>query len=236
MRSAFSIVFAGSLVALAGCASTPPIPTPTLQTGPNAEVTIDGLVRVDNSVMQLAYMKPNLDLIGFDKFMIDPVVVAYQKDPRGRTRSPRLGGGVDNFALRPSQMETLKSMFMEKVVEALSEGDGYEIVTEPGPDVLRLKASLIDLVVTAPTDRSGRGALFVRSYGMVSLILEVRDSQSGEILARAGDRRDPTRDTNDRLAEVSPQFMRADVARLFEFWAALVRDRFDELRAVGPTN
>ncbi len=225
MRGAFSI---GVLVAVAGCASTPP-PPPTLQTGPDAEVTIDGLVRVDNAAVPVSYQKPDMDLEPYTRFMLDPVEVAYQKDP-GSRRQTGVAGADDNFALTPRQMENLRGGFQEAVVKALTENNGYELTTEPGPDVLRISASLLDLVVRVPTDRMGRQRSYTRSYGLVSVILELRDSESGEILARAGDRRDPTRDTTSSLAEVSPVFVRADTERLFRYWANLLRERLDALR------
>jgi len=225
MRGVFSI---GIFVAVAGCASTP-APPPTLQTGPDAEVTIDGLVRVDNAAVPVSYQKPGMDLKPYTRFMLDPVEVAYQKDP-GNRRQTGVAGADDNFALTPRQMENLRGGFQEAVVKALTENDGYELTTEPGPDVLRINASLVDLVVGVPTDRMGRQRSYTRSYGLVSVILELRDSESGEILARAGDRRDPTRDTTSSLAEVSPVFVRADTERLFRYWANLLRERLDALR------
>jgi hypothetical protein len=130
-------------------------------------------------------------------------------------------------------METLKEVFRNSIVEALTEDGGFELATEPAPDVLRITASLIDLVVRVPTQSAGRQDMWTRSYGLVSLILELRDSQSGEILARGGDRRDPTRDTNVRMASVNRSFVRADVTRLFEYWADLLRERLDAFRGMG---
>ncbi len=159
MKSYMCKVFStGILVVVAGCAATPP---PTLQTGPGAEVTVDGLVRVDNAVVPVAYRKPDMDLTPYTRFMLDPVEVAYQKDP-GNTRRSGIGGANDNFALSPSQMETLKGMFHEAVVEALTKDDRYELTTEPGPDVLRITASLIDLVVRVPTQMAGRQDVYAR--------------------------------------------------------------------------
>jgi len=216
----------GILVVVTGCAATPP---PTLQTGPNAEVSADGLVRVDNSVVPLAYLKPDMDLTPYTRFMLDPVEIAYQKDPGNRRRSD-FAGTVRNFALSQSQMEDLQEMFQEAVVEALTEEDGYELTTEPAPDVLRITAALIDLVVAIPTEMSGMQDVYTRSYGMVTLVLEVRDSQSGEILARAADRRDPTRGTDVRMARVYPGAARVDTRFLFEHWGDLLRERLDALR------
>ena len=218
------VLLTGVLVTSASCASGPR-PEPTLQTGPEAEVTIDGLVRVDNPVVGVAYRKPDMDLSQYKRFMLDPVEVAYQKDPGARRRST--GVGEANFALTPRQMENFRTGFQEAVVKALTENDGYELTTEPGPDVMRINASLIDLVVSVPTESAGRDDVYARSYGMVSLILELYDSESGEILARAGDRRDPTRNTDIRLASVNPTFVRADVERMFKYWADLLRERFD---------
>ena len=127
-------------------------------------------------------------------------------------------------------MNDFKRYFQEAVVEALSRDDGYRIVDAPGPDVLRITAELIDLIVRIPTQRTAvRGSTFTRSYGEVTLVLEARDSQSGEILARAAERRDPT--TGD-MVEVQRTSVIADVRRLFQYWAGIVRERLDELRAV----
>jgi hypothetical protein len=224
VRGIFSL---GLLALVSGCATaTPP---PTLQTGPDAEVTVDGLVRVDHAVLPLVWRKPDMDISSYTRFMVDPVEVAYQKDPGGRTGSMMAGGNA-NFALSRSQMESFRSRFQEAVVESLTKDNGYELTTEPGPDVLRITASLIDLVVKVPTERAGRQEVYSRSYGLVTLVLELRDSESGEILARAADRRDPTRNTDMRLAHVSPGLVRRDVDILFEHWADLLRERLDVFR------
>ncbi len=221
----------GAAGMLAGCASAPS--APTIQSGPDAEVTADGLYRVDNSIMPLAWMKPDMDLRPYTAIMIDPVEVAYQTDPQGRTRSTGAGDPGGNFALTAPQMENFKSIFQETVAEALSADDGYRIVDAPGRDVLRISAALIDLIVRVPTQRtSGRGGAAVRSYGEVTLVLEARDSQSGEILARAADRRDPTRGTAQGIARVDAGMIRNDVRRLFQSWADILRERLDALREV----
>jgi len=178
-------------------------------------------------------MKLDIDLRGYTALMLDPVSVSYKIDPQDRRSWGDLSGGRPNFALNTVQMENLKSWFQEAVVEALAGDDGYRIVDTPGPDVLRISADLIDLIVRAPTaQNSGRSRTFVDSWGEVTLVLEARDSQSGEILARAVDRMDPKRGLGRTISEVSTVFVRSDTRRLFEYWAGIMRERLDELRGV----
>ncbi len=213
------------LIGLAGCGAAP---EPTVQMGPNAEVTADGLHRVDNSVMQMAWVKPDLNLQGYSKLIIDEVEVAYQKEPRSTSNAPGASGG--NFALGQKEMDDLKSWFNEAVVAALTKDDGWEIVDTPGPDVLRLGAHLIDLVVRTPAQDVSFQRTYTRSFGEVTVVFELQDSESNEFLARVAERRDPTRTTDNSLARVSPSHVRADVQAMFDYWANVVRRGLDELR------
>jgi hypothetical protein len=217
------------LVAAAITSACAAAPAPPPSIAPDAEPSLDGLYPVDNSIMQYAEVKRDLDLSGYDAFILGPVEVAYQKDPAVRTP----GSSDANYALTPRQMETLKEGFREEIERALTEDDGYELVTEPGPNVLRLDAYLLDLVVRFDREATaGRNRQFTDSWGEVSMILELRDSQSGEILARVGDRRDPTRSTYE-LVEVRSTFVRADVTRLFRHWGTTLRERLDAVRAAN---
>ena len=50
--------------------------------------------------------------------------------------------------------------------------------------MLRVEASLIDLVVRVPTQSSGRERTYTTSTGEMTPLMEIRDSLSGEILVR----------------------------------------------------
>lgn len=221
-----SVVFTIAAALTVSACSSGPAPLGTI--APGAETSPDGLYRLDNSVFTVAYTKQDLDLSPYTAFIIDDVTVAYRKDPQGRTRnSPE-----SNYALSESQMEMLKSAFHDAIEDALEDDPPYEVVTTPGPNVAELTAYLIDLEVRFPTDRAMRERVAVDSYGQVTMILEIRDSESNEILARVGDRGDPTQTTYE-LAGVNSAFVMSDVRRMFDHWAGTVRERLDQVRAVG---
>jgi hypothetical protein len=225
MTVSFKIAALPLLALSVACASATPPPS----ISPTAEPSMDGLYPVDNAVLQYAEAKRDLDLSHYDAFILGPVDVAYQKDPGVRTVASR----ESNFALTPRQMQTLKETFREEIERALTADDGYELVSEPGPNVLRLDAYLLDLIVRFDAEATvGRNSAYTASYGEVTMILELRDSQSGEILARVGERRDPTRSTFE-LVEVRPTFVRGDVTAMFRHWGTTLRERLDAVRAAN---
>src|SRR5688572_32951212 len=52
---------------------------PRIETGPDAEVTHDGLVRVQKSVVDAAWVKPTFDLTPYTKLMVVSQGIAFRK-------------------------------------------------------------------------------------------------------------------------------------------------------------
>ncbi len=66
------------------------------------------------------------------------------------------------------------------------------IVSQPGPCVMRMQTAFIDVELPALEGHSGSHTTFVRSFGSVTLVHELRDSTTGTVLLRyMGRRRAP---------------------------------------------
>ena len=113
--------------------------------------------------------------------------------------------------------QIFRSAFLEKL-------DGYAIVDTPGPTTLQVKASLIDYRYS-----SGSDALMVRrdlrdiaKPGSIIFLMELVDSESGQVLGRAAD------------STVVPSFSEGDstdwqaVESAANRWAELFRLFLDE--------
>src|SRR5262245_37222981 len=75
--AAFSVgTLAAALFAATGGAAPK---QPRIETGPDAEVTFDGLVRVQKSVVDAAWVKPTLDLTPYKKLMVVSQGVSFRK-------------------------------------------------------------------------------------------------------------------------------------------------------------
>ena len=60
--------------------------------GDEPEVSYDGLYRLEKSAMDEAYIKPDIDLSGYSRIMIDPVPVSYKRKPSPPAASMRASG------------------------------------------------------------------------------------------------------------------------------------------------
>lgn len=205
-----------------------------LADGGDPEVSYDGLFRLEKSEMDEAYIRPDIDLSGYSKIMIDPVPVSYKRKPRPPAASMRASGSSSNFALTDQQMERLTDLFHATFAEAMAKNQGWEVVESPGPEVLRIEAKLIDLVIKVPTRATtGTSHFFLTEIGEVTLVAEIRDSESREILGRVIDRSLIKPAGTGYLTYTNEVSAWADVRRLFDIWADLIRQGLDQIRDIS---
>ena len=135
-----------------------------------------------------------------------------------------------------SDLEGIRTRLAKLVYDSFSKElqrkGGYPVVTAAGPDVLRIKLNIINLIVTAPATMSaGMSRTYTASPGQAVLYAEFYDSQTGAILGRVLDR---------EAAENGPGFMMSNsvtnayaAQQVTDQWARILRDRWDKARAAA---
>lgn len=94
-----------------------------------------------------------------------------------------------------------------------------------------MRCALIDFVVSVPTEEPiGRGRTYAESFGAVTLIVELRDSETGEIFARVADRKEHS--SNIGMTQVSSVFVTSELKKLFKFWSGSLREGMDKVRSI----
>ncbi len=219
LRLTTPLVFAVVLVA---CTTAPP----TIQTGPDAELSFDGLHKVDNSQADVAWARPDFDISGYTKIWLVGAGIEYrQVKDRGRSTIARSQGGpyfIDDKSR--AQFEELVGKVFKEEFEKIEK---YELVDGPGPDVLMIRGGLLDVTSYVPPDPiGGRSYIYLSSVGEATLVLELRDSETGTILARSVDRRaaETIGGTFTRSNSVTNS---AEARRLIRFWATRLREGLD---------
>jgi len=151
-----------------------------------AEVTGDGLYRVDPSVISNAWVKPDVDLSRYERIFFMPTVARFREMPERRFTARTLEA-TEEFEVSELMKVRLRDVFGEAFYEAVSGVRSYELTNELGRDVLMVQGFLTDVVTGVPPDIVGLNVRTVRWVWDANVVMELRDSMSGDILARTLD-------------------------------------------------
>ena len=201
--------------ALSGCTTTQ-----------NQVTEWDGLVRRPVSRMDAVFVLPDADITGYTSVMLDPVQVSFARDwdpNRGRRNPASRLNANDIAAIQTGLADMLRESFRAQL-----EAGGYTLVDQPGPDTLRVTAAIVDLNVTAPdTMTAGRTRTYTTNSGQMTLVAELRDSVTGDLLARAVDTQ---RGRNTGAMQFTNNVTNtADARRAMGVWANALRQGLDEM-------
>lgn len=194
------------------------------------DVTVDGLHRVPDSKLAIVYAEPGADLAPYNRVNLLEAYVAFDKnwERNQRTRSAQA------FRVRPKDIEkiknTLSAEFNEIFSNALTEA-GYELTDDVAEDVMIVRPAIINLDVNAPdTMSAGNSTSYVASAGEMTLYIELWDSVSGDIMAKALDRRvDNSRAGVYTWANSATNA--AAAKRILKGWAAVLVDALNEAKS-----
>lgn len=171
----------------------------------------------------LVYVDPKVRFSTYRKMIIDPVTIWRDAETKD---------------IPPDEAQDLIDDLDDVLRMTLD--DDYQLVKEPGPDVLRLRVAITeaegswrvvdgrlgdeldpDLRAVTPKEPSEATKSFVGKAGVEA---EILDSTTGTRLAAAIDRRVGARSLKPEKNAWS------DVERAFRYWADRLRDRLAELR------
>ena len=233
MQSIFkSSIFRATVLGLGasvivGCASS----TPTINTSAEAEQSFDGLFPVEGGRMDLAWARSDFSIESYSKVMLHGIGIEYR--PGGSTRSSLTGSrSGEHFEMTAAQKERFQAEMSKAFDEELAKGENFEIVTEPGPDVLLITGGLLDVVSFVPPDQAGRSEIFLSRVGEATLVLEMRDSMSNAIILRAIDRR-AAEDMAGSFSRSNSVSNMSEARRLARTWAGIVREALDRFMVEG---
>jgi hypothetical protein len=191
-------------------------------------MSYDGLQKINVKGIDLAYALPGATLSGYTKVLIEPVGVRFHKDWKPKVAGTRRSlSSDDERKIRTNVAKTVSEAFVKEL-----RNGGYVVVTAAGPDVLRVQANVLNLYVTAPdTMTPGRTRVYTASAGEMTLLAELADSDSGEVIARILDRYQAR---NTGSFQLSTGVSNAAEARsAATSWAKILRTALDKAKAIG---
>jgi hypothetical protein len=183
----------------------------------------EGLVLRPGKAARVVYVRPGVDFGQYKRFAILECPVAFRKDwQRDQASSGRRVTQKEMDEIRAGLSAEFRRIFTDE----LQNKGGYQVVTTGGEDVLVLRPAIIDLDVTAPdTLEPGRNFTLSESAGAMTLYLEIYDSVTNQILARAIDR-----ETSRGMGRIQWQNRvtnKNEADRILRRWASALREQLD---------
>lgn len=188
--------------------------------GACTKTVVTSYERQSSAVVEYAYINTDADFSRYTRLTTDGLEIYY---PESETPPPA------------EDIERIRASFRRAFSTAI--GDDYQIVDISGPDILKVRAQLIDMKIAGRNgDYSADGLLRdIVARGELTFVMELIDSESGTVLARAGDQ------TRDALV-AGESAAWEEVDRAADYWAGLFRDWLDRSlnrspdRTIGVSN
>jgi hypothetical protein len=219
MKKVIAIAAAALVV---GCSGQP-----TVQTGPDAETTFDGLVRIDNSRFANAWIDPDIDLTQYSKIMPGGAEFQFRNVQKMSATQARRSN-ENEFWISDSQRQRLIEVVSGVFEEELQRSEHFTIVDEPGQDTLIIVGAIHDIVSRVPPAHIGRGEIWLSSLGEGTLVIELADSLSGEVIYRAVDRR-AAENVGSQMIRANSASTWGEVRRWARRWATRLREGLDSI-------
>lgn len=214
-----SRIAALALAASLGLACSGPVRAPDRPSGP----AWDGLVEIrGGSRSARIWIMPGIDMKTYTRMRIEAAGIQFRPVKRaGR-------GSKQEFPIPEKGRERLQQSVREIFPEELAKTQRFEVVETDGPDTIIVRVALLDVVSRVPPERVGRSDTWVSVFGEATLAIEILDSESGAVIARAVERR-AAQPPGSRMERANAATTRSEVRRLMRSWARRLRAVLDEI-------
>ncbi len=214
LRTDIAVFICALAFGFSGCASTAAQPV--------AQVDIfhSGLDAVNSKEFDVAFVRPGIDFSSYTGLLIDPPELAFQTPDRSKRE----------FPLTEAQKGKFRDVLADKFRAELAADTKLTIETTPAPNVLRLRIRVSDIsakVLQQGIGNAGRASIALKAEGEATLLLELRDSQSEQTLARAADARGV--EGLAILQQDGAVTSWSEVEKICERWAVAARQGLDAL-------
>lgn len=204
---------------VSACATQPSMPIAVT-------TDLDGLRQVSSKYFGAAFVRPGVDFTQYQELVLGGSELAFKAPDRSKQQ----------FPLSPEQKDGFRQELDAQFAAEMANLKTLRLTDKAGPGVLDVQIRVQDILATVPAQGTGGsawGSLSLEAMGEATLVIELHDSESGEILARVYDRR-AIEGVAIAQRQAAPLTRWQDVEAMCKQWASTVRERLDAV--VGSQN
>ncbi len=155
--------------------------------------TVEGgadLEKVKRAKFRETYVNTAVDFTQYNKIFLGDALFDYRDAPppqRYRTSfHTRSRTGI--YGISDKDKERFEQMVSEAFDKELAKGKQFTITDTIDDNTMYLRGALVDIVSRVPPEFTGSSEVYLATVGEATLVLELLDGRSGEVLARIAER------------------------------------------------
>lgn len=180
----------------------------------------DGLYAVRNTGSTSVWARPDIDLTAYDALLAELGDIRYALDIGNRRHG-------DAFPINAATRQRVASLAADAFREALAEVDGFSLAATPGPGVLIVRGTLVEVAPAVTTELQPLGEVVIGELDEATLVIELVDSESRAVLLRAVETRRAQAATDPAGAAVGAQ--RPQLEGMLKAWGLALKEALEQL-------
>ena len=142
------------------------------------------------SAFSETWVHPEADFTQYDKLYLWEAQFEYRDvGPARKTRSTMMSTRNREFGISDAGRLKFEEVVAEAFIKEIQKAKKFEIVDEVGPDTLIMRGAVLDIISRVPPETVGRSEIYLSTIGEATLVLELMDSETGEVVAVVAERR-----------------------------------------------
>jgi len=194
------------------------------------EMTFDGMVPEKKGLLKLSWVDPDIDFSVYTKVIPGEAYFEFRAVKKSSGLAAR-SSNKREFWISDKDKQKLIDTVSDIFEEEIAKSKHFTVVEEPGPDTLIIRGGLLDIISKVPPDLMGSGQIYLTSVAEATLVIEVVDSLSGEVIYRAVERRAAQRPGQTAMSAIPANTVTtwAEVKRWAQRWGRKLREGLDAI-------
>ena len=211
MNTRTTVILVGFFGLMSACAPQPTIPIDLPKTN------FDGLEEISSRYFSAAFIRPGVNFSHYRELLLGESELAFRTPDRSKQQ----------FPLTAEQKNRFRQLLDTQFAKELASSNTLQMTSSAGPQTLKLEVRVQDIVaIVPPRSVSGVGDIALHALAEATLVIEISDSESEEVLARVFDRR-AIEGTAVAPKRGPPITQWQEVEAVCGRWASTVRARLD---------
>ena len=146
----------------------------------------------DKSGFRETWVVPGADFTKYNKLYIWNAEFQFRDvGPARRTRSTFMSSRKTEFGISDKDREEFQKIISDAFLEEIQQARNFELVEVDGvdQDTLIMRGAVLDIISRVPPDTIGQSEIYLSSIGEATLVMELLDAGTGDVVALVAERR-----------------------------------------------